>query len=66
LPKVLSESQVFRVILIPMFKIDDEIAKDNRVVWFTLHIISAGLSFVIGAGMNLIGGQLSWTSWGKY
>ncbi len=37
--------------LTPMFKVDDEIAADNRAVGFISFIISTGLSFVIGAGI---------------
>lgn len=39
--------------LTPTFKIDDEIAKDNRAVGFISFVISVGLSFVIGAGIGL-------------
>lgn len=35
--------------LTPNFKVDDEIAKDNRSVGFISFTISLGLSFVIGA-----------------
>ncbi|MDF0729049.1 DUF350 domain-containing protein [Cytobacillus sp. S13-E01] len=38
--------------LTPKFKIDDEIAKDNRAVGFISMIISIGLSYVIGAGIG--------------
>ncbi|RXI98488.1 DUF350 domain-containing protein [Anaerobacillus alkaliphilus] len=37
--------------LTPSFKVDEEIAKDNRAVGFLSFIISVGLSFVIGAGI---------------
>ncbi len=37
--------------LTPRFKVDSEIAKDNRAVGFISFIISVGLSFVIGAGI---------------
>ncbi|MFB5662935.1 DUF350 domain-containing protein [Alteribacillus sp. HJP-4] len=37
--------------LTPMFKVDEEIARDNRAVGFISFIISVGLSFVIGAGI---------------
>ncbi|QHT62660.1 DUF350 domain-containing protein [Paenibacillus lycopersici] len=35
--------------LTPVFRIDDEIEKDNRAVGFTAMIISISLSYVIGA-----------------
>jgi putative membrane protein len=38
--------------LTPKFNIDDEIAKDNRAVGFISMVISVGLSFVIGAGIQ--------------
>ncbi|QOR65747.1 DUF350 domain-containing protein [Cytobacillus suaedae] len=38
--------------LTPKFKIDEEIARDNRAVGFISLIISVGLSFVIGAGIG--------------
>ncbi|MEI5905565.1 DUF350 domain-containing protein [Bacillus spongiae] len=38
--------------LTPRFKIDDEIAKDNRAVGFISLVISVGLSYVIGAGIS--------------
>ena len=38
--------------LTPKFKIDDEIAQDNRAVGFISKIISIGLSYVIGAGIG--------------
>ncbi|SDH75646.1 DUF350 domain-containing protein [Alteribacillus bidgolensis] len=37
--------------LTPMFKVDKEIAADNRAVGLISFIISTGLSFVIGAGI---------------
>lgn len=37
--------------LTPRFKVDEEIAKDNRAVGLLSFIISIGLSFVIGAGI---------------
>lgn len=37
--------------LTPMFKVDEEIEKDNRSVGFISMIISVGLSFVIGASI---------------
>jgi putative membrane protein len=37
--------------LTPKFKIDEEIAADNRAVGLISMIISIGLSFVIGAGI---------------
>lgn len=37
--------------LTPKFKVDEEIAKDNRAVGLLSFIISVGLSFVIGAGI---------------
>ena len=37
--------------LTPQFKVDDEIAKDNRSVGFISFTISLGLSFVIGASI---------------
>lgn len=39
--------------LTPVFQIDDEIAKDNRAVGFIAMIISASLSYVIGATVIL-------------
>lgn len=38
--------------LTPMFKVDDEIALDNRSVGFISFTISVGLSFVIGASIS--------------
>ena len=38
--------------LTPMFKVDEEIANDNRSVGFISMIISIGLSFVIGASIS--------------
>ncbi|MBE4908206.1 DUF350 domain-containing protein [Bacillus luteolus] len=38
--------------LTPKFKIDEEIARDNRAVGFISLTISVGLSFVIGAGIG--------------
>ena len=38
--------------LTPRFKIDDEIARDNRSVGFISFTISLGLSFVIGASIS--------------
>jgi putative membrane protein len=38
--------------LTPKFKIDEEIANDNRAVGFISLVISVGLSFVIGAGIS--------------
>ncbi|MCA0969873.1 DUF350 domain-containing protein [Halobacillus litoralis] len=37
--------------LTPSFKIDEEIARDNRAVGFISLIISVGLSYVIGANI---------------
>ncbi|MBA2173391.1 DUF350 domain-containing protein [Halobacillus locisalis] len=37
--------------LTPSFKIDDEIAADNRAVGFISLVISVGLSYVIGANI---------------
>lgn len=37
--------------LIPMFKVDEEISRDNRAVGIISFIISVGVSFVIGAGI---------------
>ncbi|WP_079530468.1 DUF350 domain-containing protein [Halobacillus hunanensis] len=37
--------------LTPSFRIDDEIAEDNRAVGFISFIISVGLSYVIGANI---------------
>lgn len=37
--------------LTPSFKIDEEIAADNRAVGFISLIISVGLSYVIGANI---------------
>jgi putative membrane protein len=39
--------------LTPGFKIDEEIERDNRAVGLLSLIISAGLSLVIGAGLNV-------------
>ncbi|SDM96865.1 DUF350 domain-containing protein [Sediminibacillus halophilus] len=38
--------------LTPTYKIDDEIANDNRAVGFVSMVISVGLSFVIGASIG--------------
>ena len=38
--------------LTPKFKIDEEIANDNRAVGFLSLVISVGLSYVIGAGIS--------------
>jgi putative membrane protein len=38
--------------LTPKFNIDEEIAKDNRAVGFISMVISVGLSFVIGEGIQ--------------
>ncbi|HET7628259.1 MAG TPA: DUF350 domain-containing protein [Bacillales bacterium] len=38
--------------LTPTFRIDDEIAADNRAVGFTAMMISIGLSYVIGTGIG--------------
>ncbi|RBW71531.1 DUF350 domain-containing protein [Bacillus taeanensis] len=38
--------------LTPKFKIDHEIAKDNRAVGFISMMISIGLSFVIGSSIH--------------
>lgn len=38
--------------LTPKFNIDDEIANDNRAVGFISMVISVGLSFVIGEGIQ--------------
>ncbi len=38
--------------LTPFFKMDEEIAKDNRAVGFMAMIISISISFVIGATVN--------------
>lgn len=37
----------------PNFKIDREIANDNRAVGFTAMVISIGFSYVIGASLSL-------------
>lgn len=37
--------------LTPMFKVDDEIAADNRAVGLLSMVISIGVSFVIGASI---------------
>jgi putative membrane protein len=37
--------------LTPTFKIDEELAQDNRAVGFISMVISVGLSFVIGASI---------------
>lgn len=39
--------------LTPVFRIDDEIAKDNRAIGFIAMIISVSLSYVIGATVIL-------------
>ncbi|MFC4776995.1 DUF350 domain-containing protein [Paenibacillus sp. GCM10023252] len=39
--------------LTPVFRIDDEIARDNRAVGFIAMIISIALSYVIGATVTL-------------
>ncbi|MFF2090978.1 DUF350 domain-containing protein [Paenibacillus sp. NPDC058174] len=39
--------------LTPVFRIDDEIAKDNRAVGFIAMMISIALSYVIGATVTL-------------
>ncbi|MFZ4450611.1 DUF350 domain-containing protein [Salibacterium aidingense] len=44
-------SYVMFEFLTPMFKVDDEIAADNRAVGLISFIISTGMSFVIGAGI---------------
>ncbi|RSL33010.1 DUF350 domain-containing protein [Salibacterium salarium] len=44
-------SYVMFEFLTPMFKVDEEIANDNRAVGFIAFIISSGMSFVIGAGI---------------
>lgn len=38
--------------LTPMFKVDDEIAADNRAVGLLSMMISIGISFVIGASIT--------------
>ncbi|MFC4321015.1 DUF350 domain-containing protein [Litchfieldia salsa] len=38
--------------LTPKYKIDEEIAKDNRAVGFISMVISVGLSYVIGGGIG--------------
>lgn len=38
--------------LTPTFKIDEEIARDNRAVGLISMVISIGLSFVIGSGIK--------------
>jgi len=38
--------------LTPSFRIDDEIAADNRAVGFISMLLSVGLSFVVGAGIG--------------
>ena len=37
--------------LTPTFKVDEELARDNRAVGFIAMIISVGLSYVIGASI---------------
>ncbi|WP_088103763.1 DUF350 domain-containing protein [Halalkalibacter urbisdiaboli] len=37
--------------LTPMFKVDEELARDNRAVGFISMVISIGLSYVIGASI---------------
>ncbi|SDH34452.1 putative membrane protein [Alteribacillus persepolensis] len=44
-------SYVMFEFLTPMFKVDEELAADNRAVGFISFIISIGLSYVIGAGI---------------
>lgn len=38
--------------LTPKFKVDEEIAKNNKAVGFISMIISIGLSYIIGAGLS--------------
>lgn len=38
--------------LTPVFRIDEEIGKDNRAVGFIAMMISVSLSFIIGAGVS--------------
>lgn len=38
--------------LTPVFKIDEEIRKDNRAVGFIAMVISVSLSYVIGSGIE--------------
>lgn len=38
--------------LTPQYKIDEEIANDNRAVGFISLVISVGLSYVIGSGIG--------------
>lgn len=40
--------------LTPRFKVDEEIAKDNRAVGLLAAFISIGLSFVIGASISML------------
>jgi putative membrane protein len=37
----------------PSYKIDEEIARDNRAIGFTAMVISVGFSYVIGATLAL-------------
>jgi len=36
----------------PSYKIDEEIARDNRAIGFTAMVISIGFSYVIGASLS--------------
>ncbi|WP_100399828.1 DUF350 domain-containing protein [Bacillus sp. FJAT-44742] len=38
--------------LTPMFKVDEEIENGNKAVGFIAFVLSTGLSFVIGGGIN--------------
>jgi putative membrane protein len=38
----------------PLFKVDDEIARDNRAVGLLAAFISIGLSFVIGSSISIL------------
>jgi putative membrane protein len=39
--------------LTPVFRIDDEIARDNRAVGFLAMVLSVSLSYIIGAAVTL-------------
>ncbi|MFY0543703.1 DUF350 domain-containing protein [Brevibacillus sp. H7] len=36
----------------PSYKVDEEIARDNRAIGFTAMVISVGFSYVIGASLS--------------
>ena len=39
----------------PLFRIDDEIARDNRAVGFLAMIISVSISYLVGAVIDIMG-----------